>query len=185
MVARANRSTANSNTSSKRTCKSSTLVGQCCHIPVETHNRRQRRVTGHVADQAVVDRQPPRSPVGPGCAERARAGQPQDAAAPRGAPPAGSRRPPGATRRARARFPLSGFEWGQLGVATADTPLRRAAAVVGVLGVTAALVAVAACVAVLLPGRGSRVVGPGPAARSDGRLRGAVPLAVSAVALIA
>jgi apolipoprotein N-acyltransferase len=85
----------------------------------------------------------------------------------------------------RARFPLSGFEWGQLGVATADTPLRRAAAVVGVLGVTTVLVAIAACVTVLLPGRGSRVVGPAPTTRSARRLHGAVPLAVSAIALAA
>jgi apolipoprotein N-acyltransferase len=69
---------------------------------------------------------------------------------------------------ARARFPMSGFEWGQLGVATADTPLRRAAAVAGVLGVTGVLVAVAAGLAVVV---------------ADRRLRSGVPLALSTLAL--
>ena len=69
---------------------------------------------------------------------------------------------------ARARFPMSGFEWGQLGIATADTPLRRAAAVVGVLGVTALLVAVAAGLAVMV---------------MDRRLRSGAPLGLSALAL--
>ena len=50
---------------------------------------------------------------------------------------------------ARARGPLSGLEWGQLGVATADSPVRQAAAVLGTLGLSGLLVAVAASLAVL------------------------------------
>lgn len=50
----------------------------------------------------------------------------------------------------RARVPLSGVEWGQLGVATADVPLRRASAIVGTLGLSALLVAVAAGLALLV-----------------------------------
>lgn len=37
----------------------------------------------------------------------------------------------------RARWPLGGFEWGQLGLAAADLPIRSAAAIVGTLGLTA------------------------------------------------
>lgn len=46
----------------------------------------------------------------------------------------------------RARQPLSGFEWGQLGLAAAELPVRPAAAVVGTLGVTGLLVALSAAV---------------------------------------
>lgn len=56
---------------------------------------------------------------------------------------------------ARARVPLTGFEWGQLSMATADTPVRSAVAVVGALGLTAVLAAVAAGL-VVLRWRGSR-----------------------------
>ena len=49
----------------------------------------------------------------------------------------------------RARWPLSGFEWGQLGLASADLPVREAAAVVGALGLTGLTVAVAASLVVL------------------------------------
>ena len=45
---------------------------------------------------------------------------------------------------ARARWPLGGFEWGQLGYAWHDSPLRGLAAWVGVLGLSGATVAVAA-----------------------------------------
>ena len=51
---------------------------------------------------------------------------------------------------ARARVPLSGLEWGQLGVASAGLPLRRGSAVLGTLGLTGLLVAVAAALAVLV-----------------------------------
>lgn len=53
----------------------------------------------------------------------------------------------------RARFPVSGFEWGQLGLGVHDTALRRAAAIVGSVGLTGGLVAVAAGVVVLVVGR--------------------------------
>lgn len=42
---------------------------------------------------------------------------------------------------ARARWPLGGYEWGQLGYLTHELPLRSAAGVVGTLGITALLVA--------------------------------------------
>jgi apolipoprotein N-acyltransferase len=48
---------------------------------------------------------------------------------------------------ARARAPLSGFEWGQLAMAAAPTPLRSVVAVVGALGLTALLAAAAAALA--------------------------------------
>lgn len=52
----------------------------------------------------------------------------------------------------RARLPLGGFEWGQLGTAAHGLPLLPAAAVVGTLGLTALLVALAAAsVAVASP----------------------------------
>lgn len=44
----------------------------------------------------------------------------------------------------RARVPLGGFEWGQLGTTAHGLPLLPAAAVVGTLGLTALLVALAA-----------------------------------------
>ncbi|MBW3605348.1 MAG: apolipoprotein N-acyltransferase [Actinobacteria bacterium] len=56
----------------------------------------------------------------------------------------------------RARVPLTGFEWGQLSMATADTPVRQAAAAVGAIGVTGAMVAVAAGLATLAFGRDRR-----------------------------
>lgn len=70
----------------------------------------------------------------------------------------------------RARGPATGFEWGQLGLSTADTVLRRGAAIVGTLGMTALLVAIAAGLAALA---------------MDRRLRSVVSLAVSTVALVA
>lgn len=69
----------------------------------------------------------------------------------------------------RARFPVSGFEWGQLGLTAADTIVRRAAAVVGTLGLTGLMVALAAGVTVVIVQR---------------TLRSAVPLAVAVAALI-
>jgi apolipoprotein N-acyltransferase len=48
----------------------------------------------------------------------------------------------------RARLPLGGLEWAQLGVAAHGLPLRPSAALVGALGVTALLIAVAAAVAI-------------------------------------
>ena len=54
----------------------------------------------------------------------------------------------------RARVPFGGFEWGQLGLATADVPVRHGAAVLGALGVTGLVVAVAAGLASLVtPGQ--------------------------------
>jgi apolipoprotein N-acyltransferase len=50
---------------------------------------------------------------------------------------------------ARARIPLTGFEWGQLSMATVGLPLRRAASVVGALGMTGLVVALAAVLVVL------------------------------------
>lgn len=47
------------------------------------------------------------------------------------------------TEALRARVPLGGFEWGQLGTTAHGLPLRSAAAVLGTLGLTALLVAVA------------------------------------------
>jgi apolipoprotein N-acyltransferase len=46
----------------------------------------------------------------------------------------------------RARLPLGGFEWGQLGVTAHGLPLLPAAAAVGTLGLTALLVAFAAAI---------------------------------------
>ena len=48
---------------------------------------------------------------------------------------------------ARARWPLGGFEWGQLGYVWHATPIRGLAAVIGVLGLTALTAAVAAVLA--------------------------------------
>ena len=50
---------------------------------------------------------------------------------------------------ARARWPLGGFEWGQLGYVWHATPVRSLAAVVGVLGLTALTATVAAALALL------------------------------------
>jgi apolipoprotein N-acyltransferase len=49
----------------------------------------------------------------------------------------------------RFRWPLGGFEWAQLGWASADLPTRHAAAIVGTIGVTALTVALAAGLASL------------------------------------
>lgn len=76
-----------------------------------------------------------------------------------------ARRPPGwwvvtaastwvVVEAARARVPLTGFEWGQLSMATSDLPLRQGSAVVGALGTTGLLVAVAAALVVLVGNRG-------------------------------
>lgn len=54
----------------------------------------------------------------------------------------------------RARVPLTGFEWGQLSMATTDLPVRQAPAVVGALGTTGLLTAVAAALVVLVRHRG-------------------------------
>ena len=70
----------------------------------------------------------------------------------------------------RSRFPMSGFEWGQLSLATADTPLRPATAIIGALGVTGVLVALAAGAAVVV---------------LDRRPRSVVPLAVGTITLAA
>ena len=55
----------------------------------------------------------------------------------------------------RGRVPFGGFEWGQLGLATADLPVRHAAAVLGSLGSTGLVVALAAGLASLAASRGS------------------------------
>lgn len=68
----------------------------------------------------------------------------------------------------RARFPLTGFEWGQLSMAGADLPVRPAVAVVGALGLTGLLVAVAAGLAAIATHR---------------RRRRAMPLVVAALLL--
>ena len=56
----------------------------------------------------------------------------------------------------RARWPLGGFEWGQLGYAWHDTPLRALAPAVGVLGLTALTVATAAVVVIAIAQRRAR-----------------------------
>ena len=61
---------------------------------------------------------------------------------------------------ARARWPLGGFEWGQLGYAWHDTPVRGLAAWAGVLGLTGATVAVAALAAETLARRSVPRVAP-------------------------
>ncbi len=47
----------------------------------------------------------------------------------------------------RARWPVGGFEWGQLGYVWSDAPWRRAAAAAGVLGLTGLTVGVCALIA--------------------------------------
>ncbi len=60
------------------------------------------------------------------------------------------------TEALRARVPLGGFEWGQLGTTAHGLPLLSAASVLGTLGLTALLVAVAAAsVVVARPVRSS------------------------------
>lgn len=54
----------------------------------------------------------------------------------------------------RARVPLTGFEWGQLSMATTDLPVRQAPAVVGALGTTGLLAAIAAALVALVSQRG-------------------------------
>jgi apolipoprotein N-acyltransferase len=56
----------------------------------------------------------------------------------------------------RARVPLGGFEWGQLGYLTHGTILRDAAAVTGVLGLTWLLAALAAAGAAVVVGLAAR-----------------------------
>jgi apolipoprotein N-acyltransferase len=53
----------------------------------------------------------------------------------------------------RARWPLGGFEWGQLGYAWHDTTVSRTASVVGVLGLTALTIAAGAVLVVALSRR--------------------------------
>ena len=48
---------------------------------------------------------------------------------------------------ARARWPLGGFEWGQLGYVWHATPVRQLAALVRVLGLTALTAAASAALA--------------------------------------
>lgn len=94
----------------------------------------------------------------------------------------------------RARWPLGGFEWGQLGYVWHDASLRRIAGAVGVLGLTgltvftaAAVVALAATVRagvggqarrrlllVVVPVLGVAALFPGGATTPAGRLRVAV-----------
>ena len=69
---------------------------------------------------------------------------------------------------ARARFPVSGFEWGQLGLTAAGTTLRRAAAIVGGVGLPGLIVAVAAAVPVVVVHR---------------TVRSALPLGLAVLAL--
>ena len=73
----------------------------------------------------------------------------------------------------RARWPLGGFEWGQLGYVWHATPVRGLASAVGVLGLTALTCAVCAGVADAVAGR-----------RLPGR-RVAVVLAVVSLAAVA
>lgn len=70
----------------------------------------------------------------------------------------------------RARQPLGGFEWGQLGLTAAELPVRSAAAVVGTLGLTGLLVAVAAGVVALVR------------ERDRGWVRASVPLLLAVAA---
>lgn len=71
----------------------------------------------------------------------------------------------------RGRVPLGGFEWGQLGLALADVPVRHAAAILGALGATGLVAGVAAGLAGL--------------ARTPGAWRGAGPLRALAAAVAA
>lgn len=54
----------------------------------------------------------------------------------------------------RARVPLTGFEWGQLSMAATNLPVRQAPAIVGALGTTGLLAAIAAALVVLVSQRG-------------------------------
>lgn len=63
----------------------------------------------------------------------------------------------GVVEAARGRMPLGGFEWGQLGVTAHSSPLGSAAAIVGTLGTTALLVAVAAAIVVVADRRDAPV----------------------------
>lgn len=60
----------------------------------------------------------------------------------------------------RARVPLTGFEWGQLSMAVADTSIRSAAAAVGALGLTVLVAACAAAVALFALAGWRRAVAP-------------------------
>lgn len=57
---------------------------------------------------------------------------------------------------ARSRWPLGGYEWGQLGYLTHDLPLRSAAGLVGTLGLTALLAVACATVMVAVTGPSRR-----------------------------
>ncbi|QBI21705.1 apolipoprotein N-acyltransferase [Egibacter rhizosphaerae] len=70
----------------------------------------------------------------------------------------------------RARAPMGGFEWGQLGLSSAEFPVREGAAIVGTLGLTGLLVAVAAALAATLQWWG------------EGPLRALVPLILALAA---
>lgn len=75
----------------------------------------------------------------------------------------------------RARLPLGGFEWGQLGNTAHGLPLLPAAAAVGTLGLTALLVALAAAL----------VTAARPVASADRWHRWRVPTAVFGLATVA
>jgi apolipoprotein N-acyltransferase len=64
------------------------------------------------------------------------------------------------TEAVRARFPLTGFEWAQLAMAVTDTPARRAASMVGALGLTTLLAAIAAGLAAVALSRGPQRIVP-------------------------
>lgn len=76
----------------------------------------------------------------------------------------------------RARWPVGGFEWGQLGYVWSDAAWRDAAAVVGVLGLTGLTVGVCALVASLS--------WPEPLAAPGARRRALLAALLAAVALV-
>lgn len=76
---------------------------------------------------------------------------------------------------ARARWPLGGWEWGQLGYALHDSPARDAAALGGVLGLTFLVVATCAAAAVAITG----------GAAGTPRRRWLLPLAAFGVLVVA
>lgn len=80
----------------------------------------------------------------------------------------------------RARVPLGGFEWGQLGTTAHGLPLLPAASVVGTLGLTALLVALAASTVVAL--RPSRSSASGTSGGGDALARWRAPAVVLALA---
>jgi apolipoprotein N-acyltransferase len=78
------------------------------------------------------------------------------------------------TEALRARLPLGGFEWGQLGTSAHGLPILPAAAIVGTLGLTGLLVALAAAAVTV-----ARPVG------ATSRWRAAAPVLGFAVAAVA